>query len=584
MFETLYLRHNYSVMVSQHPAPSTQHPAPSTQHPAFDLRSCKPRSKGDLIRHSILEYLIFFIASMSFMVASPIGVMAQWCGTDDEDIPEGSLNFTPCFDVEEVISEQQLVYLPINIHFFLDDYCEGDLAAAPYVTEDMSPERAWQLARKIADDFNQHVEIMNENQQSLNYQWNSTAHNVDPSSAQIIPFRLVLKDVRLHCDSDVQVIGGGGANPTSLSPYLENGYEVINIFFTNILGYSSNPSGYFTSISGQSIIGIESFESGVLFHEIGHFLSLPHTFENPGFCNDTWRAQWEWDHDCDLDIDATGVFCWNSEPTFEDLNACDSFEFCETHPCCEWVNQNNNFMSYSAWSNNPVYSAVTACQLDKMLTYLANNRCDYLLALDPECPPNSAVVSSLLQVTDCSFCLDLRGSMNATSYKLEFYELPGMTLVSSTGWIGNSPVNYCFNTAYHKPSGAWLNGLEPETDYLVVMQTQNECEEIITYEREITTPEDCPGTSVEPAITFTLAPNPFTSYLDVDYEIDTTRTVSVYAIHPIYGIQSGGERHEGTLGAGQYDFTFNTTAWASGTVYIVFVVDGDAWVAQVVKS
>jgi len=465
----------------------------------------------------------------------------------------------PCFEVEGVYE----LYLKVNVHFFVDDECEGDLAAAPYVTSDLDQKKAWIIARQMIDDANNHFITMGENPQSLNHQWHTQEHNVDDSPAHPIPLRYILKDVYVHCDADAH---STPVSASKFSSHLVDEDEILNIFVSSI----TTANGF--AFSSVPLIVVEDFSSGLFNHEVGHILGLPHTHGNPTFCNDTWRYNWVWEP-CGY-ASSSGNRCWHSDNIFENQNACDVNIFCEAHPCCEWIAQNNNIMTYSAWAGNPVYSALTQCQLGKSMEKLSTALCDYVEAVNPSCPPVSAITSPILENGSCNFCIDLRASMGGTAYKLDFYKLPSQNL-ASTGWIQGSPGKYCWNTVQHKPgSGAWLNGLQPESEYKMVLSVRNACDEVATYEREIGTPEDC-FTSVDDAVVqVNVIPNPIATNLQIDYEIFNTADVLIYVLNPITGVYANGFIDEGTKNSGIHTVYFTTSTWATGHQYLIFYVNG----------
>jgi hypothetical protein len=73
------------------------------------------------------------------------------CPTDTVEI-ESSFFGDPCFETDNI----DAVYIKVVIHFFLDDECEGDMAAASNVSVDLDPKNAWIIARKMVDAANNH--------------------------------------------------------------------------------------------------------------------------------------------------------------------------------------------------------------------------------------------------------------------------------------------------------------------------------------------------------------------------------------------------------------------------------------------
>ncbi len=89
-----------------------------------------------------------------------------------------------CFDISTVQDDCIPVYVRVNFHFFLDDDCQGELAAADYVTEDLLPQNAFSLAEELVDEANTYFETMSANLLSLNYQWHSAHHGAVVTTSQ----------------------------------------------------------------------------------------------------------------------------------------------------------------------------------------------------------------------------------------------------------------------------------------------------------------------------------------------------------------------------------------------------------------
>ncbi len=369
-----------------------------------------------------------------------------------------------CFDIEYVQDNCIPVYINVNVHFFLDDNCQGNIATAPGVNANLNPTNAFEIAEQIINDANAFFEGMSSNSQGLNYQWNTEAHGATTTSSQCIPIRYVLKGTRIHCNTNAQ---STGLSFSDFNNSFVNGGTEINIFVSNVNGGANG----FTWLNSNGIV-TENLSAAVLNHEVGHSLNLDHTFSNWGDgCDDTWDYDWTWDSDCNESTNASGTNCWSSEPTFNGLNACDLTYFCVAHPCCDWSAQNNNLMAYSAWAANPVYSALTSCQITTMLTNLAEYKCDFIEV--GGCPPPSAFVGTVPQPANsskCQTCFYLNGSYNESGYELDILR-PNGTKIVSTGEVFNEAGKYCISPKYDKWGNPyWPNGFQSGVEYKIHLQ------------------------------------------------------------------------------------------------------------------
>ena len=59
-----------------------------------------------------------------------------------------------CFDIEFVQDNCIPVYINVNVHFFLDDNCQGNIATAPGVTGNLNPTNAFEIAEQMINDAN----------------------------------------------------------------------------------------------------------------------------------------------------------------------------------------------------------------------------------------------------------------------------------------------------------------------------------------------------------------------------------------------------------------------------------------------
>ena len=369
-------------------------------------------------------YLLLFslITSLPAIAQFNCELSAEMESSFPDEIP------TPldrCFDISDLIDNCTPVFIRVNIHFFLDDDCDGNLAAAPSVTENLLPNNAFALAEDLVDYANEFFENMSANTLDLNYQWNSAAHNATVTSNQCIPIRYVLAGVYIHCSSDDQDVTLSESfddfNSFAINPLTE-----VNVFVSDFT--SGNGNGFADPIANEACV--ENFTPGLFNHELGHVFSLKHPFDvDP--CDDTWSDRWVWDRDCNGSFETEGKSCWDEHPKYpsnSQTDACDLNIFCKAHPCCDWNNVSNNLMTYSAYGYNGDYSAITPCQLNMMITDISDLMCDYVAAIDPDCPPlaaNIGVIPTSTEDMDCPACFYLNASDNENKYSI--------TIMNSSG-------------------------------------------------------------------------------------------------------------------------------------------------------
>ena len=517
-----------------------------------------------------------------------------------QSIPEGNdivpTNVSPgyptsasdhCFDIEYVQENCIPVYINVNIHFFLDDNCQGNIATAPGVPANLNPTNAFELAENFINTSNNFFETMSDNTQSLNYQWNTEAHGATTTTSQCIPIRYVLKGVQIHCNTNAQSTGLSFAD---FNGSFTNGGSEINIFISNVppLPDGSNPNG-FTWLNSNGVV-TENFDPAVLNHEIGHSLNLEHTFSNWGDgCVDTWDYNWSWDSDCNGTSNASGTNCWSSEVTINGLNACNLANFCAAHPCCEWSSQNNNLMAYSAWAGNPDYSALTPCQITTMLTNLAEYKCDFITV--GGCPPPSAFVGTVPQPansTKCQTCFYLNGSFNESGYELDILR-PNGTKIVSTGEVFNEAGKYCITPRYTKFGVPyWPNGFQSGQEYTIKLNVFNECGDEDQTEFKFTLPPLCnQQVPVPDTIKFvieSISPNPTNGEVTVKYSTKESGQLKVYGANLNTFTQYGIVKSSNEILGDNQQFSLDVTNWQSGVNSLIFEYNGELIIENIIKN
>lgn len=486
-----------------------------------------------------------------------------------------------CFDIEYVQENCIPVFVSVNVHFFLDNNCQGNIATAPGVMANLNPTNAFAIAEQMVNDANAFFEGMSSNSQGLNYQWNAETHGASASPAQCIPIRYVLKGTRIHCNSANQDISGFG----ELSNIFTNGGSEMNIFVGNIPGSANGFSWY-----NYNGLVVENFGSGAFNHEMGHAFNLYHTFENSDDgCSDTWDYNWNWDSDCNGTSDISGTNCWNSDVIINGLNACDLANFCAAHPCCEWSAQNNNLMAYSAWSNNPNYAALTPQQITRMLTNLAEFKCDFIEV--GGCPPPSAFVGTVpspIGTTKCQSCFYLNASFNESGYEMDILR-PNGTKIISTGEVFNEAGKFCISTKYTKTGTPYYpNGFQAGQEYTIKLKVFNECGDEDETDFKFILPPPCSQQVPEPDtikfIVNSISPNPTNSLVTVKYNVKEAGQLKVYGANLSTLNQYGIVRNSSEIIGNNQEFTLDLTNWQSGINSLIFEFNSEISVENVIKN
>jgi hypothetical protein len=130
--------------------------------------------------------------------------------------PINNTNTDDCLDFQNIIENCEIVWLRVNVHFFLDDNCEGEIAMGdkqccldnnlPYLPDcDFTAENAHNLAESLISRANEFAENMSDN-----LPWGNEMIKIgllpEDAEAQCMPIRFLLDGVYLHCNSNAQHI------------------------------------------------------------------------------------------------------------------------------------------------------------------------------------------------------------------------------------------------------------------------------------------------------------------------------------------------------------------------------------------
>lgn len=421
----------------------------------------------------LLLLLLLFAFDPSWINAQGFNYYCAW---QQEPEPGSTGGAPPCFDIQTILDSNYLIYIKINVHYFVKDDCMGLVQQT-----DLKQEEVYKNTKEVIKALNNSIKD------------NQVQKNGSGKPAPWIPIRFVLSGVYIHCETNAI------AEYQTLNlnqKYGVNKDTEINFYIAHFpqgatgIGYAQDNVGAAVKFSIDYWWTI-----GNLYHELGHIFNLIHAFSED-HCDDTPRMEVNWDKNCNGVIDRglsgsqkeSNLVCWNllspglqkgdlgySDENKNNTHDCDEIMPCTPSPCCDESNIDNNVMSYSANK-----SAITECQLSRMLNYISYQRCSLVYKIGG-CPPTVAFVDHLasdkVDVNRCTECLRFEGSWDEEEYKFNIYEKSGLqrTLVYTSGRLKGPAIKFCYKTNPQFPGADLL--LKPNTAYEVELFTFNSCSE-----------------------------------------------------------------------------------------------------------
>jgi len=495
-------------------------------------------------------------------------------------------------DVNDIINNCKEVWIGVNIHFFLNQDCEGEISGDKawcyeylpdyYPGCDFSGYNLHNIAASMISRANAFAENISDNIPFPN-EFVKTGQSPANFQPQCFPLRFLLKGVHVHC-VDNTVLSNTFFQSLEVNPSQE-----LNIFIKDVPG----------TINGYTSYGIDEIISesltwaapSVLWHEFAHTAYVNHPWEENPELSDTWNTKWQWDHDCNSGTPfVKGNACWDANPTYnyngKKESACNNPHFCTDHPCCSWDNQSTNLMAYSGWASNGDYATFSKQQLTKLLGRVNLLFCEKVVAVDPDCPPPSAVIYTPPMEgvgDDCSYCIQFGASMNESSYIVTFTEKQNGTekSVSSTGWINRSASSYCINLSPLKSGSGQLNGgFRAGHTYTVSLKVKNDCGMESLQSTTFTLPEakNCTKQPVD----IEIAPNPATEYADIKLTTHTSSNITIAYSHSVFGLYN--TQNLGIKEAGVINVRQDVSYWYSGINFIHVITDEGIYSHTIIKD
>ena len=509
-----------------------------------------------------------------FLLLLPFLIKAQpTCIVIHDTIPDRPEHHH-CFNEQAIYDDCRTVYLKLNIHFFLDDNCEGSILFEddPFTAQ----EEAYDLAERLINEAN---DMLGNN----NQQWNQAWWGATETQPHCNPIQCLLKGVYIHCDTRAKNQGVNLINSSIGLPFHRNLNTEINVFVASVFG----PGGATgVALRPGSLFAIENLDVGNFNHELGHALGLIHTFADDD-CDDTPAILHDFDANCNgiLELFERDRKCW----TFihDDDPRCnpDSTSLCGVDSCCYFHFQDNNVMYYSAYNWATSY---TPCQIKRMLKTINDLHCNRIEEVGG-CTPPSAFIDILPrfknQTINCRYCINMEGSFNEDHYKLDFYEVDSLgnniSLVKTTGWIAGQAGSYCLEQ--YKQS-RWESGFEGGKRYKALLIVEEDtCGIEDTFSLIFDLPVyDCDETL--PPFTVDVSPIPLIgNTIHINYTLAHNSEIEILAAHGNVGLYNQPVESKQYKPSGNYQLNINTSHWAQGINVLIFKVDNLVYSTNVIK-
>lgn len=570
----------------------------------------------------LLVALYLSIVNLNAQEEPPITEMN--CGEPTEVGPAPSLLPTVNrFDSQQARGSGgncERIWIRVNVHYFLDNNCNGSIYPLPGVPYDM--DRAYSRAEQLINECNNQLANDTDIQWAQVERW---GFGLDPGQepiqgVQCNPIRYALSGVYIHCNTVADDTTG-----QAVSWFRDNfGVNIdseVNAFMVewqlNANGF--NATGQADAFGGRAFT-TENFGIQVFNHEMGHVLNLRHTFSTSEGLSDTPDIRFRTDYNCDgdnndswsngietineseihdsrvwckpldcpdetrwdpLDYDLDGLSNYQDpcDPQLSELEPGASLNGCMPEPYCNDDFHSNNIMNYSRYSGtNGVF---TSQQIDVMLNYLNIGTPDFIeaLLLDDQCPPPMSNIHIFPNedANDCAYCFQLEATMHDEFYRIEFLTQSG-GVQYDTGWKSGPAVEECLSQSIKYP-WQYKHGFQPNTPYIARMTVENICGDQAVEDRPFTLPSlsGCgPGNPPTGVEILSMYPNPFTGNITYEYSIDRSGLLQTWLIPSDTSVPDMLLDTEQLSSAGTYTNTVTAPSnIPSGPYYLVLDLDGE---------
>ncbi|MCO6461687.1 MAG: hypothetical protein J5I59_09800 [Saprospiraceae bacterium] len=367
------------------------------------------------------------------------------------------------------------------------------------------------------------------------------------------------------------------------SSYAVNPSSEINIYYHS--SYTEKGDGQANNIGGASKYNTQgeyyyymtpdcrewslSFAASATLHEIGHNLSLHHTFnKSTDYCDDTPPMNTYDKYKDGICYPNTYMGCWS----YIDSTTAPLPPICPgstNYPCDEWHEISNNFMDYNQYKES-----MTTCQIGRMHTDLANDGNNYIYACGGCAPP-----SAFFHLNDEYSCPSLsygntiatgipfkgQASFNENRWYLEICEvaslssttcIPGTYFHSGTqtGQVGN----FDLTDVYTFPTTS-----STKYYYIKLTTSNTECPQNHSYDKTIKVTGCLTNPDLSKIIELRVV-NPVSSQLTAFYTLHQAGDVQIRLIN-IYTSQSTTIETTNSKVAGDYFINFPVSSLPSGS-------------------
>ncbi|TAK32831.1 MAG: hypothetical protein EPO28_17525 [Saprospiraceae bacterium] len=411
------------------------------------------------------------------------------------------------------------------------------------------------------------------------------------SNGQNLAFKSIT-GVYFHRDADAYYLNKSRTD--IYNDYGVNKSNTINVFFTphgdwsgvaNAIGGSVKHifiNDYFTYVKPTCQEWSIRYSASILNHEIGHTLSLKHTWNEDDICDDTPRGfvydRWH-DEDgngvwqCDFNQNAN---CWEYNDNIPTCPASTGGK-----PCDTWLKTSNNLMDYNKYDPH----AVTVCQIERMNSDLAGGGNMFIHSCNGCMPsiaffdvPQTYRLCPLLNPSGGLF-LNGKASFNENKWLIDICEVDP---AFPNDCVGNN-----INTGWQTGEIGKVNlfdfySFQVNKYYRIKLMVDNtDCPPSSEYTRIVQilpcSPEPPTGSPVDLAGT-----NPFANQLTVYYTVNETGRLLLRLVN----IMTGGIIEllpESDVLIGEYQLIQSTDALSSGSYSLQAIFNGNIYSETIIK-
>lgn len=346
----------------------------------------------------------------------------------------------------------------------------------------------------------------------------------------------------INADNTVNVYDTKLTNASGVATFNANQFD-YTVFCDNYAVYLQYPEWF-------------AHPAELLNHEIGHILSLDHTYESP-------------DKDGCLDT-PPNPNCW---------------AYPGASPCDVWANISNNIMDYTQWYPH-VYSP---CQVTRIQNYLNGANGNYLIHSCNDCTPANAFawISSercVLPEKYYPVFLNCQGSYNINRYLYEICEIANSTNANciggyyNSGWQNGTPSILNLSNVY---------SFQPNKFYKIRFSGDNTSCPSLSSHISIIHTMDCGQIGIsDPHIIKNpiVAPNPGNGTRNIGFDLDAQANVNIYLVNGSTGLIQSHLLIDNSMLPTSHILSFDDASLPIGQHYITITADNDLISVPFIKN